>query len=428
MPLKKRLEIISLGDELLLGMRDNAQLTYLGRELARKGLSIARDQEIRDNAEEIQRHFLETWARADIVITTGGLGPTADDVTREAIAGALDLRLVENSEAAANVRRRLDHLGRSPNANHLRQSFIPEGAEVLPNHNGTAPGIWLEKDGKILVMMPGPGSEMRPMFIEQVLPRLEARDIALINEAYLQLRTCGLTESEVEALLGPVFEPYGKRIYLGYSSQAGMVDVRIGAADEALSWKDIEMLGDTCREVLGADFVGYGDANIAEIIARQLRARGKTVGVAESITGGLICGMFTGIPGVSKVFRGGVVCYNNDIKESMLDVPEPLLQQHGAVSAEVAVAMATGAQERLDADYGLSITGYAGPSGGNARNPVGTIFMGYASAQGVWSRRVNLSGDRQGVRERAATLALDWMRRKLKKFETSDVLERVVQE
>jgi len=150
--------------------------------------------------------------------------------------------------------------------------------------------------------------------------------------------------------------------------------------------------------------------------------------VAESITGGLICGMFTGIPGVSKVFRGGVVCYNNDIKESMLDVPEPLLQQHGAVSAEVAVAMATGAQERLDADYGLSITGYAGPSGGNARNPVGTIFMGYASAQGVWSRRVNLSGDRQGVRERAATLALDWMRRKLKKFETSDVLERVVQE
>jgi nicotinamide-nucleotide amidase len=221
---------------------------------------------------------------------------------------------VENSEAAANVRRRLDHLGRSPNANTCA-SLHSEGARCCPITTARPPAS-AEKDGKILVMMPGPGSEMRPMFIEQVLPRLEARDIALINEAYLQLRTCGLTDSEVEALLGPVFEPYGKRIYLGYSSQAGMVDVRIGAADEALSWKDIEMLGDTCREVLGADFVGYGDANIAEIIARQLRARGKTVGVAESITGGLICGMFTGIPGVSKVFRGGVVCYNNDIKES----------------------------------------------------------------------------------------------------------------
>ncbi len=433
MPVKKRLEIISLGDELLMGLRDNAHLTYLGRELARKGLSIARDQEIRDNSEEIKEHFLETWRRADIIITTGGLGPTADDITKEAVAEALDVELVHSEEAEENVRTRLEKLGRVATANHLRQARILKGAEVLPNPNGTAPGLWFEKEGKILIMMPGPGSEMRPMFIDQVLPRLEKRDIALINEAYLQIRTSGLGESDVEALLTPVFEPYGKSLYVAYTASRGMVDVRIGAADEILTWKDIEYIGDICREVLGADFVGYGEANLAEIIVRQLRVLNRTIAVAESITGGLIGSAFTEIPGVSKVFRGGVICYNNDIKESMLDVPDSLLQQHGAVSAECAVAMATGAQERLDADYAISITGYAGPTGSSSRangsapggSPVGTIYMGYASPQGVWSRKITVIGDRNDVRQRAVIDALDWVRRKLKRFEVHDVLEQM---
>lgn len=424
MPLKKRLEIISLGDELLMGLRDNAHLTYLGRELARKGLWIARDQEIRDNVDEIKRHFLETWNRADIVITTGGLGPTVDDITRETVAEALNVKLVHSPEAEANLRARLEALGTTPTENHMRQARIPEGAEVLPNPNGTAPGIWYEQDGKILIMMPGPGSEMRPMFIDQVLPRLEARDIALINDAYLQLRTCGVAESEVEATLRPVFEAHGNRLYVAYCTHQGMVDVRIGAADDTLGWKEIERIGDTCREILGSDFVGYGDANLAEIISRQLRAQNKTIGIAESCTGGLISSAFTDIPGVSKVFRGGVVCYNNEVKESMLDVPESILHQHGAVSAECAVAMATGAQERLDADYGLSITGYAGPTGGGkAGDPAGTIYMGYASPTGLWSRKINIPGTRDVVRQRAVIAALDWMRRKLKKYEVSDVLQ-----
>ncbi len=418
MPVRKRLEIISLGDELLLGLRDNAHLSYMGRELARKGLAIARDQEIRDNAEDIRNYFLETWQRADIVITTGGLGPTADDLTRETIAAALGLELVMDELAAEEIRKRLSSIGRKAGPVHLRQACIPTGAEILPNRNGTAPGVWLEKDGKILIMLPGPGMEMRPMFMEEVLPRLEARDIALINEAYLQIRTCGLPESELGPMLAPLFDPYGQRVKVGYSCHLGVVDIRIGAADDSMSWKEIETLGDSCRELLGADFVGYGDVSLAERIVAQLRSEERSLCVAESCTGGLLSSAFADIPGASKVFRGGIVCYNNDVKMELLDLPAEILEQHGAVSSETAVAMAVGAQERLDCDYALSITGYAGPdNGGPDTAPTGTVYIGYASPDGVWSRKVFLSGTRQNVRERAVIVALDWMRRKLKKYD-----------
>ncbi|MBN1403638.1 MAG: competence/damage-inducible protein A [Opitutales bacterium] len=419
MPIKKRLEILSLGDELLLGLRDNAHLSYLGKELARKGLYIARDQEIRDNAEEIQKYFLDAWQRADIVITTGGLGPTADDLTREAIAEALGLKLVSDPDAVASIHSRLADMGRKATEVHLRQAMIPEGAEILPNHNGTAPGVWLEKDGKILIMMPGPGNEMRPMFIEQVLPRLEARDIALINEAYLQLRTCGIPESELEPMLLPLLEPYGQRLKVGYSTNMGIVDLRIGATDDSLSWNDIENLGESCREVLGADFVAYGDSSIAEVVVAHLRSIEKTISVAESCTGGLLSSAFADIPGASKVFRGGIVCYNNEVKQELLDVPMDILEMHGAVSAETAVALAAGVQERLDSDYAISVTGYAGPdNGGPDTAPIGTIYIGYASPAGVWSRKVFLAGNRRHVRERAVIVALDWIRRKLKKYDS----------
>lgn len=422
MPIKKRLEILSLGSELLLGLKDNAQLSYIGRELSRKGLSIARDQELRDNAEEIRAHFLDTWQRADIVITIGGLGPTADDITRETIASALGIRLIRDEELAKSIGQRLLVSGRQPGAAHMRQAMVPEGAEILPNHNGTAPGLWLEKDGKILVMLPGVGSEMRPIFMEQVLPRFEARDIALINDAYLQLRTCGVVESEVQQLLAPVVAPFGRHVEIGYGTlPTGMVDIRIGAADDSVAWHDIERLGDMCREVIGADFLGYGDVKLAEVITRQLRATGRTVSVAESCTGGLLSSAFAEIPGVSKAFRGGVVCYNNDLKQDLLGVPEDMILQHGAVSAEVAVALAAGAQECMGSDYALSVTGYAGPEGGGMSSsvPVGTIFIGFASPDGVWSRKVFLNGIRQHIRERAVVLALDWMRRKLKKYDSN---------
>lgn len=415
MPIRKRLEILSLGDEFLLGLRDNAHLSYIGKELARKGLSIARDQELRDNADEIKKHFLETWQHSDIVMTIGGLGPTADDITRETIADALHLKLVKDEASEKRIMDRLAKVGRDANDAHLRQALLPEGAEALPNEFGTAPGIWLEKDGKILIMLPGSGNETRPMFMEQVLPRFEQRDIALINEAYLQLRTCGVSESDANAIISPALASQKGHVSVGFScSLTGMVDIRIGSADDSVDWKTIESVGDECREQLGPNFVGYGDVTLADVIVGMLRSRGKTISVAESCTGGLLSSAFADVPGASKVFRGGVVCYNNDIKEEMLDVPEPILLQHGAVSAETAVALALGAQERFDSDYAISVTGYAGPAGGGTGDmPVGTIFIGFASPEGAWSLKVFLDGSRHYIRERAVLLALDWTRRRL---------------
>jgi nicotinamide-nucleotide amidase len=426
MPLKKRLEIISLGDELLLGIRPNTHLSYLGRELSKRGLHIQRDQEIRDRTEDIQKYFLETWERTDILITTGGLGPTEDDITREAIADALGVKLIHSDAVEVAIRKRFALLGRTPAANNMRQAMVLEGAEVLPNPNGTAPGQWFERDGKILIMMPGPSHEMRPMFVSEVMPRLEARDIAIGNQAFLQLRTCGVGESELATKLERVFKHYHSKLNVAYCAHVGIVDVRFGPADDTLKWDDIERIGQQCIEIIGEDFVGLGECDLADGIIRHLRATEKTLAIAESCTGGLLSSAFTEIPGASKVFLGGLVCYNNDIKVGVLGVPEPILQQHGAVSAECAVAMATAATERFECDYALTITGYAGPSGGDAANPLGTHYLGFSSPVGVWSKTVRLTGNRMVVRQQAVTQALDWMRRKLNKYGVHDVLEMLV--
>jgi len=423
MPVKKRLEIISLGDELLLGLRDNSHLTYLGRELSRKGLAIQRDQEIRDSAEDIKRYFLDAWEKTDILITTGGLGPTVDDITRETIAEALNVPLVFKKEVEDKIRQRLADIGKTMSPNNSRQAYLLEGAEILENPNGTAPGQWFERDDKILIMLPGPGSELRPMFIDHVMPRLEARDIAIANDAYLQLRACGIGESSLETKLQPLFEPFGDKLKVAYCANDGLIDVRLGSNGDALKWNEIEALGEQCREILGFDFVGFGEATPAEVILKHLRAINKTFAVAESCTGGLVSSAFTDIPGASKVFLGGVVCYNNDVKVSLLGVPESIIQQHGAVSAECAVAMATAVQERFESDYAVSITGYAGPAGGTEKSPVGTVYIGFASPSGVWSHKTRITGSRMSVRARGATTVVDWMRRKLKKYETQDVLE-----
>lgn len=422
MPIKKRLEVISLGDELLLGLRDNSHLTYLGKELARKGIVIQRDQEIRDSSEDIKHYVLETWNRADILITTGGLGPTVDDVTREAVASALGCKLVYSKEIEAAITTRLTSMGKVVTENNLKQAYVIEGAEILPNPNGTAPGMWLEKDGKILIMMPGPGHEMRPMFVDHVLPRLEERDIAFTNDAYLQFRTCGIGESQLETLLQPIFNPYAEDLNVAYCAHNGIVDVRLGSTG-LLPWQTIELIGEQCRDALDLDFLGYGDVTHGELIFKFLRSREKTFAVAESCTGGLIASSFTDLAGASKVFLGGLVCYNNDIKVGLLGVPEPIINQHGAVSPECAVAMATATQERFECDYALSITGYAGPTGGTGDNPVGTIYMGYCSPYGVWSHRMQLTGTRITVRQKAAVMAMDWMRRKLAKYQMHDLLE-----
>ena len=416
-----RVETITLGDELLLGIRENAHLTYLGAQMAHHGLEPAANLVIRDDPDEIRLFFMESWKRADIVITTGGLGPTSDDLTRETIAEALGEELVYDESIEAHVKERFSLLGRPMPENNLRQCYHPAGAEVLSNPYGTAPGIFLEKDGKILVMLPGPARELHPMFEEQVVPRLQKAGVFPEVDCYLQLRTAGIGESALAEKVGHLLEGR-KGLIVGYCAHAGMVDLRLSSLDgDVLSQEQLAHIGDACREAIGEDFVCFGERTLAEVIFRELRSLDKTLAVAESCTGGLLSASFTEIAGISKVFHGGAVCYHNDAKVQMVDVPESMLGQHGAVSDEVAIAMATGACERFGADYGLSVTGFAGPAGGTQVLPVGAIYLGYASPVGVWAKKLQLRGDRASNRRRAATAALDWMRRKLRKYKLEEV-------
>lgn len=416
-----RVETITLGDELLLGIRENAHLTYLGRQLAHHGLEPAANLVIRDQADDIRLFFSDCWKRSDLVITTGGLGPTSDDITRETIAEVLGEEMVYDTEVENAIRERFRLLERPMPESNNRQCYRPASAEILPNPYGTAPGLYLKKDGKILVMLPGPAREMHPMFEQIVVPKLQTEGIFPEVDCYLQLRTAGIGESALADKVEPILANK-EGLVVGYCAHAGMVDLRLSSLDaDILSEETLHQLGDECRKELGEDFACFGERTLAEIIFRELRSLDKTLAVAESCTGGLLSSHFTEIPGISKVFQGGAVCYHNDAKVQMLDVPESMLEQHGAVSEEVAIAMATGACEKYGADYGLSVTGFAGPSGGTQVLPVGSIYLGYASPIGVWAKKLQLRGDRASNRRRAATAALDWMRRKLRKYKLEEV-------
>ncbi len=416
-----RVETITIGDELLLGIRENAHLTYLGTQLAHHGLEPAANLVIRDNPEDIATFFSQAWQRSDLIITTGGLGPTTDDITRESIAKALGEELIFDPEVELALKDRFSQLGKPMPEINLRQCYRPENAEVLENPFGTAPGLLLQKEGKILVMLPGPAREMHPMFEQIVVPRLQKEGLFPEIDCYLQIRTAGIGESALAEKTDHLFQDK-EALVVGYCAHAGMVDLRLSSLDgEVLTEQDLQELADACRQAIGEDFVCMGDRTLAEVIFRELRSLNKTLAVAESCTGGLLSSSFTEIAGISKVFHGGAVCYHNDAKVQMVAVPESMLKQHGAVSEEVAIAMATGACEKFGADYGLSVTGFAGPTGGTQVLPVGSIYLGYSSPVGVWAKKIHLRGDRASNRRRAATSALDWMRRKLRKYKLEEV-------
>jgi nicotinamide-nucleotide amidase len=405
--------LLTLGDELLLGLTANGHLAFIGSQLGARGIELRRNVTITDDAEDIAEQFRDSWARSDVVLMTGGLGPTCDDRTREAVAGVLGQRLVFDPEIERHILDRFALFGRKMTPNNLKQAYRFERGEVLPNANGTAPGLWVEQDGKVLCMMPGPPNELQPMFTEQVLPRLAQRVLVRDREAYVQLRTAGIGESMLETKLQPAFDRHGTRLGVAFCAHSGHVDCRLSSPGGELSLDDIRTVATECARLLGADFVTYGDDSLAKVCADLLRSQEKMLAVAETATGGLLANAFTDICSASKFFAGGCVCYSNDSKMQLLDVPECLLLQHGAVSAEAAVAMATGAAEKLGADYGLAITGFAGPCGGTNENPVGTIFLALHAPHGVWSRKLSYPGPRTTIKQRAVNAALDWLRREL---------------
>ena len=414
-------EVINFGDELLVGIRENSHLTYLGAQLARYGLPIHRNRVILDEASEIKRAFLDAWTHSDIVITTGGLGPTADDMTRENIAEALGAKLVFDAEIETLIQARFKVIGRQMAAHHLKQCYRFVDGEVLHNERGTAPGLAYRSDGKILIMLPGPTNELTCMFEKQAIPMLQTMGVLSDEDAYIQLRTCGSGESTVEETMQPIVKGYPD-LTVAYCVHYGIVDVRLSSRDRCIDMEQLKVIAHEARVLLGEDFVCFGHCSLAGVIFHELRALDRTLAIAESCTGGLLCDAFTNLAGASKVFVGGVVCYSNDVKVSKVGVPESLIEQHGAVSPECAIAMASGIAERLSSDYGLSVTGFAGPDGGNEKNPVGTIHLGYHSPVGVWCKTVRYTGGRLDVKARAVHAALDWVRRKLRKYKMEEFL------
>ncbi|HVT74480.1 MAG TPA: CinA family nicotinamide mononucleotide deamidase-related protein [Lacunisphaera sp.] len=407
-----RYELLTLGDELLLGLTANGHLTFIGSQLGRRGVLLQRNVTLTDEAGVIAAQFRESWARSDVVITTGGLGPTCDDRTREALAQVLGQKLVFDAAIERAIAERFARINRKMTSNNLKQAYRFERGDVLPNANGTAPGLWVEQDGKVLVMLPGPPNELQPMFTEQVMPRLAQLGLLSEREAYIQIRTAGVGESLLETKFQPLFDRY-PGLGVAYCAHQGQVDCRLSSPDECYSLEGLRELAEECAALLGDDFVCFGHDSLAKVVADQLRESGRKLAVAESCTGGLLANSFTDICGACKFFQGGIVSYSNDAKMMLLDCPECLLSQHGAVSAECAVAMATGVAEQLDADFGIAITGFAGPTSGNGENPVGTIYLGMHAPGGDWSRKLTYPGPRGAVKQRAVTAATDWLRREL---------------
>jgi nicotinamide-nucleotide amidase len=417
----RKVELVAIGDELLNGLRANSHLVYLGEILQRHDLGLTYASELRDEPQEMLEGFKQALERADLILVTGGLGPTSDDCTAACMASALGRPLVTDQAAKDAIIAFFKQRGRQPTENNFKQCEIVGGGEALLNANGTAPGQWIETGDQIIVLLPGPPLELAPMFEEQVLPRLLKKTWALEIAPPVEIRTLGLGESLVADMLAPVLEKAEGRVRVAYCAHLSYVDVRLSPVDGGLDTAGLKALGEACRERLGIGFLGYGTPDIACVILKQLRCLNKSLAVAESCTGGLLASRFTDMAGASKVFRGGVVCYNNEVKEAILGIPDCILTQHGAVSAECAVAMATAVAELMESDYALAITGYAGPEGGS--EPAGTVYLGYHSPVGSWSRKVVLPGNRTAVKERAVVAALDFLRHKLEKYKMFDLLE-----
>jgi nicotinamide-nucleotide amidase len=415
----QRVELITIGDELLLGFTIDTNAAHISRTLAAAGIEIVRRTTVGDVAEQITSAVREALDRTGAVITTGGLGPTSDDITKPAIARIFGRKMKVDEDIAALLEKRW--AARFPNsvfpATNRLQADIPEGARILTNRHGSAPGIWLEDDdGRWVAMIPGVPREMRGILAEELLPAIVARAESASVVLSGTLRTTGIAESAIADLLGSSFlGPPGTEmgsLSLAYLPAAMGVDLRVTARglppDRARALVGEAMV--KLRSKVSAYAYGEDDADLAGVVLENLRSRKLTLAVAESCTGGMLGERITAIPGSSDVFLGGVIAYHNDVKLTMLGVGSDLLQRAGAVSEEAALQMAAGVRAKLGADVGVSVTGIAGPGGGTPEKPVGLVWIAVNGSEST-ARRFHLIGDRAEIRQRAAQAALEMVRR-----------------
>jgi nicotinamide-nucleotide amidase len=407
------LELITIGTELLLGFTLDSNGAEVARELAAIGVRVVRRTSVGDRPEEIRQAVEEALGRTGAVLTTGGLGPTKDDVTKRAVADLFQAPLEFDEQVWADLLARFERLLRKPAPNNRSQAEVPRGATVLRNRWGTAPGLWLEGPPGLVIMLPGVPTEMRKLLEHEVTPRLAARAGDSVIRSLL-VRTSGIPESTLAERMGNVEEEIAP-LSLAYLPGLQGVDLRLSAWSMTPAEADarLALAAQRLRERAGDHVYGQGQMDLAAVVLDRLRALGLRLGVAESCTGGLVGKRLTEIPGSSDVFVGGIVAYSDEVKTALLGVPAELIATHGAVSEPVAAAMAEGAIARLAVPAAVSVTGIAGPGGGSESKPVGTICFGFAYNGRSETRRSVFPGSRHEIRARAAQAALFLVLRQL---------------
>ncbi len=403
-----RIELITTGSELLLGQVLNSHPGYLSGRLAMLGLELARQTAVPDGQKAITEVLGEAWKRADLVIVTGGLGPTSDDITREVVAEFFQKPLEYHGEIYEKILAYFRHRNLTPPELVKVQAMVPKGMEVLANEVGTAPGFWFEEKGKMLAVLPGPPRELAPMFEKGVEPKLRGR--AKAAEGTRILRVYGIGESFVQEKCEAELRKMGFA-GVGYCARPGEVDVRLRSSDPAR----LESGAEFVRKSLGEAVYGEGAETMEEVVVRLARAGGVKLATAESCTGGLVASRITDVPGASDIFLGGWVTYANEAKVRELGVREETLKKYGAVSAAVAGEMAEGARKRAGADWAVSVTGIAGRGGGSPGKPVGLVYLGIAGSGSVETVEKKLVPERKTFKGMASQAALDLLRKKIQK-------------
>ena len=407
-----RAEIIAIGSELLTPHRTDTNSLWLTERLNSVGIEVQLKTVVGDDEAILEESLRDALKRSDVIISTGGLGPTEDDVTRKVFARVTGRQLTLDYEVLAGIRERFASRGYQMTPNNERQALILEGGKVLPNPNGTAPGIKIDQEGKLIVLLPGPPRENQPMFDDYVMPDLErmSRGVRIARRV---LKVTGLGESALDDMIAPIYKEYTNPSTTILFTDSEIEIHLTGSADTAARAEEIvEELTDKLEEKLGYYLYSTTGESLEEVVGHRLRLKQFTIATAESCTGGLVAERITRVPGSSDYFVGSVVSYTNEVKSHLLDVPEEMIERNGAVSGEVAEAMARGVKLRTGATIGVSVTGTAGPSGGTDAVPVGTVYVGLADDVVTTNRRLTLPGGRHLIRWRASTAALEMIRRR----------------
>lgn len=413
-------EIISIGDELLIGQVINTNQAFLAEHLNSVGISVIRMTTVGDREPEILSGFQDAWDRCDLVVVTGGLGPTHDDITRAAVCRFFNSSLIQNEAALENIKRLFEARGLPVTPTNIDQALVPDGCTVIPNSQGTAPGFLFEKDGKTMIVMPGVPYEMMGMLKEFVIPRFSG-EFKGMTVRHRTLRTTGIAESHLAEQIGDVENLFARDSGISLAFLPSPLGVRLRISVRSSSPDDADRLiaevETGIRSRARKYIYGVENEELEEVVGRILADRNLTLAVAESCTGGLVADRLTNVSGSSRYFLQGNVVYSNESKIRELSVPDSLIQEHGAVSNQIAQAMASGVRMRSGADIGVSTTGIAGPSGGTPEKPVGLIWIGFSDKDSTFAMKFHFGNDRRRFKERASQAALELVRRKLLKID-----------